>query len=1270
MPDQDVIYRLQVDASGGISEAKHFDETLDATGAHVDSLQEGANEFLEKVLEMLGQAAPAFQQFHTDIERVVQSFAQAAQTAGALGQATNEIKPPQGLFGKLEAEIQSLKVAQKEAFTLEEARGYQQKIQAAENELAHLQHQLTETGHQGESAFGHLKEQVGELGHKFKEGLSEGAGMGVAILGLNNLGGALEESFDRFEKAEKADRGLEIAFEDMGNKAGETVESLKDYAKERQKVTEFEADATLQVLQYGKTIAGVNDPAKLKQFATAVQNYAAATGKSMQEASQRIASVIEGGGKLRELKTVDFNIGDKAGNVDKFIAATEKKFSGFAEKIAQGPTGAIAQFKNDFGDVLTNVGAIFANVIGPIVPGLKLVAQGMSEFVGLFAAAPGPMRAVIAALLLIVGGMAAYNVISNLSVISKTKELVTEGLLNTARTLGLVTMNAENEVTGAGVVITGTMNVAKGLLNGTLIKTAGLWILEKTQLAISTAASFAHQAATGALLVAKNLLNGSLIRSAAVWVIETAVKVASTVATVAMTVATSALALAMTVLTSPVTLVIAGIALLVAGIIYAYKHSAVFRSVLDAVWGAIKKVGEFILNLLLAPFRALVGLVKLAYEKLTFFRVTVDAVSNAVSSAWGWLKKFVGASDDAADASEHVATAADEAAEAQARLREATEQSIASYKSQQETTKNQIGYLVDQAAVTEENIRQQQNYIKTATDPALIAQAKENIATDKEHLAGLKDSSTWQAKLLKQQELSASIQKDNLTFFEDLIPRAQRVAADTLAQLETSLRSANAQHRVSAIAQQLLIDKQIEGLRGVVGALRSQAAPRSQALQNQSQAFQLERQIQELEEKRLANLKAIRDKYFEITEGIDNAVLSIFKLLADSTGNRKTILSVLQDEIDASEVKIQHMVEGFSKEPNTAGVLTAIDEIVDATGKIRPDVKIEDALLRVRDVSKSINTEVFDTFVKKQQDLNKDFVDPRKVLDSIQAVLNARKQLHDTEADFANQDFAIAQKQAGFFEQMASDRLAALSNEGLSAEQISQQSIETINRLYQEALKAAGDNSQLQFSLVSIYQKLIGKVLDTDFKTATDRALDHMKNLADKIQSVIGSGFGAAWSIINDSLFGPWKDEIAKTKNAFAAMAESMAEEITKLAEEIVAKAAIFAILTSLFPAGAVAQGGLLNFIGFADGGRVSQPTFAIIGEKWQPELILPELKVDQILEKKITNAQDRSPSISKRDMADAFGTALRENPAESRTSGYDLETLRRRNNAKYSSRL
>jgi len=91
----------------------------------------------------------------------------------------------------------------------------------------------------------------------------------------------------------------------------------------------------------------------------------------------------------------------------------------------------------------------------------------------------------------------------------------------------------------------------------------------------------------------------------------------------------------------------------------------------------------------------------------------------------------------------------------------------------------------------------------------------------------------------------------------------------------------------------------------------------------------------------------------------------------------------------------------------------------------------------------------------------------------------------------------------------------------------------------------------------------------------------------------------------------------------FKGMIKAMMDSIKLLLAQLVAKAAVFGILKLLFPEVFIAKdlykvGSFKKFLGLADGGIVTKPTLAMIGEGKEPEAVIPLSKLNSFGTQKI----------------------------------------------------
>lgn len=199
-------------------------------------------------------------------------------------------------------------------------------------------------------------------------------------------------------------------------------------------------------------------------------------------------------------------------------------------------------------------------------------------------------------------------------------------------------------------------------------------------------------------VAAMNAESVASARAAAASVAHRVAMIAGSAASAAMTGAQWLLNAAMD--ANPIGLVVIAIAALVGGLIFAYQHSETFRGVVQAIgkfftdelWPILQKVGEY-----------LVGV----------FGPAFSAAGQAISTAWGWMKNLVGASDDASDAEKQLKEQTDAA-------KKAADDHAAALKAESDKAQDAAGKVL--------SLMSAEDQLAKATDDATKS-AKENGKT-------------------------------------------------------------------------------------------------------------------------------------------------------------------------------------------------------------------------------------------------------------------------------------------------------------------------------------------------------------------------------------------------------------------------------------------------------------------------------------------------------------------------------------------------------------
>jgi phage-related protein len=183
--------------------------------------------------------------------------------------------------------------------------------------------------------------------------------------------------------------------------------------------------------------------------------------------------------------------------------------------------------------------------------------------------------------------------------------------------------------------------IAEVIINRQLIASNRALIASRAQLTVTTeVATVATAANTGVEQV------GLLTRARVViaMIAQRVAMVAVRAATLAWTAVQWLLNAAL--LANPIGLIIVGIALLVAGIIYAYKHSEVFRKIVQGAWKGIQIAAKFVVDWFVNtawPFlkKAWDGIVTAVKYAAALWTGYMNLIRTIVSTVFNWIAGFI-----------------------------------------------------------------------------------------------------------------------------------------------------------------------------------------------------------------------------------------------------------------------------------------------------------------------------------------------------------------------------------------------------------------------------------------------------------------------------------------------------------------------------------------------------------------------------------------------------------------------------------------------------
>jgi len=195
---------------------------------------------------------------------------------------------------------------------------------------------------------------------------------GVAI-GLGTIGIGIRKGIQEASQYEQAVRKLGTNLELIGIRAKSFRDSLIAQANALERTTRFSDDAILSI--QSMLVAFGIAPTKIKPATQAVVDFAAATGKSLEEAAGEIARSMQGViPRTSELRGILQGMSVEALRAGEGLAKIGQRFSGAALQDVQTFSGAMAQLGNAFRDVLKAVGEFITQS-----PALMSAIRGMTD---------------------------------------------------------------------------------------------------------------------------------------------------------------------------------------------------------------------------------------------------------------------------------------------------------------------------------------------------------------------------------------------------------------------------------------------------------------------------------------------------------------------------------------------------------------------------------------------------------------------------------------------------------------------------------------------------------------------------------------------------------------------------------------------------------------------------------------------------------------------------------------------------------------------------
>lgn len=230
---------------------------------------------------------------------------------------------------------------------------------------------------------------------KLTTSLKAMAAAAAAAMSIAALVAIAKDSVGKFAEQEAAVNQLNVAVANNANMTAGASDRLQEYAAELQEVTTFGDEATIAAMLYLSTL-GLTEEAT-KKVIVAAQDYAAATGKDLLQATMDVGKAAQG--ELGPMKDYGLTLAEGATqgeNLANVLGQVNSKFGGQAAAQAETFGGKMKSLENIFGDLQEQLGGVISEGLGPLLdqlPSLVETAQPLIRAVGKIAAVAGKLLA-------------------------------------------------------------------------------------------------------------------------------------------------------------------------------------------------------------------------------------------------------------------------------------------------------------------------------------------------------------------------------------------------------------------------------------------------------------------------------------------------------------------------------------------------------------------------------------------------------------------------------------------------------------------------------------------------------------------------------------------------------------------------------------------------------------------------------------------------------------------------------------------------------------
>jgi len=217
----------------------------------------------------------------------------------------------------------------------------------------------------------------------------------AAAMSVAALVSIAKDSIGKFTEQEAAVSKLNVAVANNASMSAGAADRMVEYAASLQEVTTFGDEATIAAMNYLVSLGLTEE--QTKKTIVAAQDYAAATGKDLLQATMDVGKAAQG--ELGPMKDYGLTLEEgatKGENLANILDQVNSKFGGQAAAQAGTYGGKIKSLEGIFGDLQEQLGGVIIKGLGPLLkqlPNIVKAAQPLIKAVGKVADIAGRLLA-------------------------------------------------------------------------------------------------------------------------------------------------------------------------------------------------------------------------------------------------------------------------------------------------------------------------------------------------------------------------------------------------------------------------------------------------------------------------------------------------------------------------------------------------------------------------------------------------------------------------------------------------------------------------------------------------------------------------------------------------------------------------------------------------------------------------------------------------------------------------------------------------------------